>query len=551
MKSHHLFIIGAFALAGCGSGSSEVSFRGGGGSSQEPLRNIASFTVQGENDTVADRVLSASDTPTFQWSAVEGAVQYEIGIFENDERTVKCAPRTVGSNSYTFSGCLLEDRRTYQARIRVFDAEANELRLAISFFPFNIRKLQWGPMNPTILAGESLQMSVTYGSLPYSILDGGSGFLSIPGLLYAPPVGAGPRTENLLVQDADGNIHQTVVRTMGFADRGALGTNAIGQIFAASSGLYAAGSRVVSGDDVFTLVRSTDQGATWSVLANHHEVGENQHADGIAMDGAGALYAIGWGRFDGQAPALVVRKSTDTGATWSTIDSHAIVGAGAHVVKGFVTKSDGRSFSLIETDVGGTPIRRLRGSGVGGAAWTDLEDFPIDGAADNVTFHSFFGDASGGLWIGLSEEIGGQIGLSLYRSTDHGVTWIRRLRLDAESQMGAFREVGGQISFAGPYGIYQSSNAGLSWSHKALPAGWSNATDILRSAAGRLYLTDGRRVAVQTLDGNSWTAVDDIQLTSRTTPTLGSFVPCDDAGICLVHSHDPVTGRAMLLRVLR
>lgn len=534
-------IIFSLAATGCGSGSAELTFRDDDtGASTEPMQTLASLTVVGDQDTVADRVLGASDTPIFHWSALTGAAQYRLTVFENDETTVKCATQNTPALTLTFSSCVLDDMTTYKVHLRAFTAQSVEIPLTLSFFAFNVRKLRWSPRDSSVFAGETLQLAVSHGVSPYQVVDGGSGFLNTSTYLYSAPVGAAPRLENVVVQDANGNTHQTSVRTLGFADGGILAAREIRDAVATSSGALFAGGFQVSGagDEEWVILKSSDEGATWSAVDSHVSVGEDLRVEGLGVDSAGAIYAAGLAKLGANPLEVVVRKSTNGGTSWSTVDSHAVAGGGVHTVKGFAVASNGAGYVLIETTVGATPVRRLRKSGAGGAGWSDAADFPVDVAASAVSFRSLLVDSSGNIWVGLSEEIGGFAGLSLYRSSDGGTTWSRRLRLDGESQLGRLRELGGAIAAPGSFGMYQSANFGTSWSHVALPAGWTQLTDISRSSTGRTLATDGRHVALLKLDGGSWSAVDDIQLTGRTTPTLGIFAPCGGDSICLTHSHD-------------
>jgi hypothetical protein len=84
----------------------------------------------------------------------------------------------------------------------------------------------------------------------------------------------------------------------------------------------------------------------------------------------------------------------------------------------------------------------------------------------------------------------------------------------------------------------------------ALPTGWSQILDVARSSTGRTFATDGRRVDLLKLDGGSWSGVDDIQLTGRTTPSLGIFAPCAGDSVCVTHLYDS-SGWIQRLRRLR
>ena len=117
--------------------------------------------------------------------------------------------------------------------------------------------------------------------------------------------------------------------------------------------------------------RSTDGGATWSTV----DANTLANAYGVAAGADGSIYAIGKYQKavnNGYQYGWIVRKSSNNGTTWSTVDSVANLwpaGATSLMVDVF-----GRVFALGSTMT--TPSTWLvRGSVDGGATWTTTDTF--------------------------------------------------------------------------------------------------------------------------------------------------------------------------------
>jgi hypothetical protein len=93
----------------------------------------------------------------------------------------------------------------------------------------------------------------------------------------------------------------------------------------AQGNLYAAGYGVDASNVRHALVmRSGDQGATWSTLQDYtYRPPTSTEFDGFCVDAAHNLYAVGSG--SGQVFShWLVRKSADGGATWTTADDYQL-----------------------------------------------------------------------------------------------------------------------------------------------------------------------------------------------------------------------------------
>lgn len=94
----------------------------------------------------------------------------------------------------------------------------------------------------------------------------------------------------------------------------------------ASNNIYSAGVSSTSkqGESIWTVRKSTDAGATWQTVDSYQlAAGKLSQASAINIDANGAIYVTGYGQ-NANGYNWVTRKSTDNGATWSTIDVYQL-----------------------------------------------------------------------------------------------------------------------------------------------------------------------------------------------------------------------------------
>jgi hypothetical protein len=90
-----------------------------------------------------------------------------------------------------------------------------------------------------------------------------------------------------------------------------------------SGGIFVVG-RVA---DVWSVRRSTDGGASWTTVDSYEQSGMFSEAYGVAVDGTGTLYVAGVAQASSQnsySDQWVVRRSTDGGSTWTTLDNYTL-----------------------------------------------------------------------------------------------------------------------------------------------------------------------------------------------------------------------------------
>ena len=150
---------------------------------------------------------------------------------------------------------------------------------------------------------------------------------------------------------------------------------------------------------------STDGGATWSTVDKFAlSSGYSASGKGIASDALGNLYVVGYsqslaGKYPRQTVSdnWVVRKSSNGGASWSTVDTFQLPSGvngeptsivadsfGNLFVAGYLNASDGVHW-LVRENPGGT------------GTWQTVDDFKYIGGA---TAKAMAADASGHVFVG-------------------------------------------------------------------------------------------------------------------------------------------------------
>lgn len=149
--------------------------------------------------------------------------------------------------------------------------------------------------------------------------------------------------------------------------------------------------------------RSSDDGGTWTDLSSDHtQAGFTDVAGGLTATASGALIAAGW-TIDPQGPIrALLRKSTDSGATWSTVDDYQL-DSRRTLYQGVVEDSRGRLLALatqaIEERADAGPARgMIRMSCDGGESWQDFVELRGTDGVD-ATYTSLFLDASDQLFV--------------------------------------------------------------------------------------------------------------------------------------------------------
>src|SRR5690606_18639018 len=190
------------------------------------------------------------------------------------------------------------------------------------------------------------------------------------------------------------------------------------------------------------LMKSTDTGNTWVQSLPNSVV-----VLSISIDSVGAIYVGSSNNF---------YKSTDNGVTWTSIYS----GLPSLEIATTLCKQQNEIF------VGTGYI--LQGDGVyystnGGEDW-------IQRGLSGQTVYSLTIDGEGSLFAGTKDN-------GVYKSTDHGLTWVQINNGLYNNNIFRVKIAPGNLLFAcseSDGGIYRSTNLGESWEIKGVTAGTIN-----------------------------------------------------------------------------
>jgi hypothetical protein len=234
----------------------------------------------------------------------------------------------------------------------------------------------------------------------------------------------------------------------------------------AHGNVYTVGEAYDSTSNQHALVRrSTDQGTSWQTVDDYLGPGGlGAIFWGFGIDATQNLYAVGWTRYDGQMH-WIVRRSSDQGATWTTVDDYTDPTTRSPYAGGVAADRAGSVYVVGAGTSLSDPFVRdwiVRKSGDAGATWTTVDHLPGGGIPNCAVC------TSAGVFV------------------------------------------------AGNGTIRMSADAGVSWSTVAHPYTYVGSTpDLTSDSAGNLYLgaTSNRYWIVQkgSKDGTSWSTMDSFQ----------------------------------------
>jgi len=171
--------------------------------------------------------------------------------------------------------------------------------------------------------------------------------------------------------------------------------------------------------------KSSDGGTSWSIVDDYqYTSGVSSAAISVASDPVGNIYVVGEGDDGVNGKRLIVRKSLDSGKTWVVVDDFQYVTGKSTFVE-YITSNDlGEIFTvsrpLDSTDKNHSLIRKSTDAG---KSWTTIDDFQfVAGQSTNSTFLTL--NQKGHLFLATSGVDSSSVSHWLVRkSTDRGLTW--------------------------------------------------------------------------------------------------------------------------------
>jgi hypothetical protein len=310
------------------------------------------------------------------------------------------------------------------------------------------------------------------------------------------------------------------------------------------------------------VMASADGGNTWSPpLDDFYAPGWATRDDGgIVADSAGNLYVAG--RFYSSGPFYrFVRRSTDGGATWSTVDTVRISGfyASPLAAGGITTDATGNVY-ITEPILGTWTVRK----GIGGTNFSTVDTFQPSGSqAQTVFAHPTAGVFAVGSGTVVNKNSSSQAWV-VRRSLDGGATWAT---VDAYQASGGYAaeafgigaDAQGNIYVVGRaavpnkrssimhWQIRQSANGGSSWStlddYVLSTSNNQVATGFAADSQGNLYAT-GYSNPVSGTGGPTWIVRESLGGTGAWTtvdalPGLAHAIAADSLGNVFVGGQNP------------
>ncbi len=296
-----------------------------------------------------------------------------------------------------------------------------------------------------------------------------------------------------------------------------------------SNRLYATGQMVIGGVQRLVTIKSLDDAKSWikidEVVATSAVDDFSTYGYRLTVGPNGALYVVG-----AVDDRWVIRKSTDFGITWATLDNFRpapALGSGAYGL--LVTPSAIIAFGNVR--VSSTESRwQVRRSADAGSTWTTVDDFSIEVGQSSSPSEAII-DKNGHIYIVGGGRLGNFYAWAIRKSTDGGTTWVSvggNFQQDpnghayangviAHGPSGAILVSGYSTDAAGGrYAIVRRTlNGGTTWTTVDSTSA-SNGGQLLPDHSGNVYFSasvGGNGVVRRTMDGGStWDQFDSFKL---------------------------------------
>jgi hypothetical protein len=266
---------------------------------------------------------------------------------------------------------------------------------------------------------ENLQLNSGFDTIGLGILAQSSGTVFAVGYAYDAT-----SFSWLVRKSTDGGATWTTAEAFQKSPAKGATANSIAQD--PSGNLYVVGAAADSTNVFHWLVRkSTDGGETWSDADDFNQVsGQDASAEGITIDPAGAIYVNGYSYTDSFLPRWTIRKSTDGGSTWTTIDAYAQDSTMYSVATGVAVDNEGRLVASGYSDTATAhPQWIVRKSTDGGTTWATAEELSLSSGQASEA-NSVVRDPFGAFYVmGSAQDGSGNRHLIIRKSADGGTTW--------------------------------------------------------------------------------------------------------------------------------
>ena len=257
------------------------------------------------------------------------------------------------------------------------------------------------------------------------------------------------------------------------------------------------------------VMASADGGTTWSAPLDDFVYAGTATMDdgGITIDSAGILYVAG--HYYGNPQHQIVRRSTDAGSTWQTVDDVAVgTYSSSPSGSGGITADTSGNVFVVGRANNTWSIRK----GIGGTSYATVDAYqPGSSQAWAVFAHptaGIFAVGQGTITLTSKHSVSSSAGWFVRRSLDDGATWAtvdayqassgsaaqaRGIGTDAQGNLYVvgFADVPNKSLSISHWQVRKSANGGNSWStvDDFVPLADQLALGFAADATGNLFVT--------------------------------------------------------------
>jgi len=418
----------------------------------------------------------------------------------------------------------------------------------VSLFKKNstsIDTLNYTPLNATIHSGETIGYSFSNGQAPFLVSTGGVGTFNNLLLEYTAPRSSSPLAHQISVSDDVGNTAKVKFNILGFEKNIHLEqTKSFGEqnyptnLAKTANGDIYMSSVVIDtpGWERWVIWKSTDIGSNWSIVDEFIFTDEGEsHPLGIETKN-NDIYVCGYAWESGGIinSEWFIRKSTDQGLTWQTIDRWNLE-TGNNVCNDIEHDSSTDDFfasGYAHTSASGD-VGIIKQSTDDGQNWS-----VIFNDSDTRDVYTVKASPAGVIWAVAESDLGA--GTVLYKGTYAGSwTWSGPYSIGINSIPSVAYQKFGKLliesettayyasKHLGRWVISKTTDSGLNWTNIYTDGLSSEGVDILKTTSGDLIsvgsnTTSPRNFEIirSTDNGATWTKV----LSDNTPAKEGTFV---------------------------
>ncbi len=328
---------------------------------------------------------------------------------------------------------------------------------------------------------------------------------------------------------------------------------AVGIDFDSSGSYYTAGYGYDSGPQYHWLVReSDDDGSSWSTIEDFQlQTGYDSAAYGILTDDLDNIFVVGQGTDSTNGGQWLVRRSQDGGSTFSNVDLHQLVATKSAQATA-IDYDSSQNIYVVGQEKGGDNIAHwvVRKSVDSGTTWTNVRDFQYDVTHDSVP-KSIFIDDEDRIWVaGYAVNSGVVSHWLVEMSEDGGATWNL---MNDFLHLGSFDSQASGVTVSGEGDIYvvgtasngggstwlvrKSDDDGVTWStvddYQVAGLGAPNSIDT--APDGTIFVAGASsspawQVRASRDDGTTWSVVDGVAAIAGGTDATAGAIRVDGLG---------------------